>query len=246
MATAMKKRPSGSATETAQLELGGNWIDHIEQMADLGKGYVLLKINTHGKGAKYRAEPGTRAATEAVTTMPPGVKPFTPEQLEKLIKSFSNDLSNAPTPGVGRASPSAPKAMRAPDENDQFMNDLRAQEVANRKRDFDDGLLLPSTVLAARLQMTTQALGRAVQSNRMFTLDGPSGRKLYPAFFADPRCNREHIERVCQALGGWPGPSKWEFFTSPRVSLNGLAPIDALVRGELDQVLRAAAAFNER
>ncbi|NHZ78670.1 hypothetical protein F2P44_05150 [Massilia sp. CCM 8695] len=94
--------------------------------------------------------------------------------------------------------------------------------------------------------MTTQALGKAVQSKRMFTLDGPSGRKVYPAFFADPRCNREHIERVCQALGDWPGPSKWEFFTSPRESLNGLTPIEALVRGELDQVLRAAAAFQER
>ena len=246
MAIAMKKRPSGSATEAGRPALGDNWVDNIELMGDLGKGYVLLKLNTDGKDGKYRSGLRARAATGAATAMPPSVKRFTPGQLDRLMKSFSVDVGNAPTVGMVRASPSAPKARRAPDENDQFMNDMRAQEVANRKRDFDEGLLLTSTVLAKRLQMTTQALGKAVQSKRMFTLDGPSGRNVYPAFFADPRCNREHIERVCQALGDWPGPSKWEFFTSPRVSLNGLTPIDALARGELDQVLRAAAAFNER
>lgn len=246
MASATKKRPSGSATEAGRPTLGGSWVDNIEQMGDLGKGYVLLKLNTQVKGAEYRSGPRARAATGVATAMPPGVKRFTPAQLDRLIKSFSVDLGNAPTVGVVRASPSAQKARQSPDENDQFMNDLRAQEVANRKRDFAEGLLLTSTALAERLQMTTQALGKAVQSKRMFTLDGPSGRNVYPAFFADPRCNREHIERVCQALGDWPGPSKWEFFTSPRVSLNGLTPIDALARGELDQVLRAAAAFKER
>ncbi|MDM5177158.1 hypothetical protein PO883_08110 [Massilia sp. DJPM01] len=246
MAIARKKQASGSATESGGPGPGGNWIDKIEQVGDLGKGYMLLKLTTPRKGATYSSGPHALAETGAATTMPPSVKRFTPGQLEKLITSFSADLGIAPTVGVVRASPPAPKGNRTPGENDQFMYDLRAQEVANRTRDFDEGLLLTSTVLAVRLQMTTQALGKAVQSKRMFTLDGPSGRKVYPAFFADPRCNREHIERVCQALGDWPGPSKWEFFTSPRESLNGLTPIEALVRGELDQVLRAAAAFQER
>lgn len=246
MATATKKRPSGSDTDASRSELGGNWVDNIEQMGDLGEGYVLLKLSTHGKGAKYRSGQRARTATEAATTMPPNVKRFTPGQLEKLIKSFSVDLDNAATAIDVRASSSTLRANRHPGANDQFMSDLRAQEVANRKRDVDEGRLLTSTALAERLQITTQALGKAVQSKRMFTLDGPSGRNVYPAFFADPRCNREHIERVSQALGDWPGPSKWEFFTSPRESLNGLSPIEALARGELDQVLRAAAAFRER
>ncbi|WP_426207939.1 hypothetical protein [Massilia sp. TWP1-3-3] len=246
MTTATKKRPSGSATEAGQTPLDGNWVNDIVQMADLGKGYVLLKLNTQGKGEKSRSEPRARAATGVATAMPPSVKRFTPGQLDKLIKSLLVNLGNAPTVGMVRASSSPPKARRVPDENDQFMNELRAREIANKKRDFDEGLLLTSTALAERLQMTTQALGKAVQSKRMFTLDGRSGRNVYPAFFADPRCNREHIERVCQALGDWPGPSKWEFFTSPRVSLNSLTPIDALARGELDQVLRAATSFKER
>lgn len=246
MALTIKKPPSGPAAQTAQPVWVGSWVDNIEQMADLGDGYVLLKLNTRVKGEKFPSDPSARAATQAAMRMAPSVKQFAPEQLEKLIKSFSADLRSAPKEDVVRASPAAPKVSRASGENDQFMNDLRAQEVANRKRDLDEGLLITSTTLAGRLHMTTQALGRAVQSKRMFTLDGPSGRKVYPAFFADPRCNREHIERVSQALGDWPGPSKWEFFISPRESLNGLTPIDALARGELDHVLRAAAAFAVR
>ncbi|NHZ78669.1 hypothetical protein F2P44_05145 [Massilia sp. CCM 8695] len=140
MAIATKKQASGSATESGGPGLGGNWIDKIEQVGDLGKGYMLLKLTTPRKGATYSSGPHALAETGAATTMPPSVKRFTPGQLEKLIKSFSADLGIAPTVGVVRASPPAPKGNRTPGENDQFMYDLRAQEVANRTRDFDEGL----------------------------------------------------------------------------------------------------------
>lgn len=245
MATVAKKQPSGAEKNVDPFQVTGNWVEHIEKMSDLGKGYLLVKFNTKSENTPpNRRDP--RAGTDmAVAAITPQIKKFSPGQLRQLLERFSDQLAVSSVDTVNTL-PSAPKTRRASNENNQFMENLRAQEVANRRRDFDDGRLLTSTALAEQLQMTTQALGKAVRSNRMFTLDGPSGRRVYPAFFADPRCNREHIERVSQALGGWPGPSKWEFFTSPRASLNGLTPIEALAQGELDQVLRAASAFTER
>jgi hypothetical protein len=76
-------------------------------------------------------------------------------------------------------------------------------------------------------------------------LQGASGEYLYPAFFAEPAYERRALEKVCKALGDLPGAAKWDFFMSPRVSLNGRTPLQALAKGALDEVLEAANAFRE-
>ena len=79
----------------------------------------------------------------------------------------------------------------------------------------------------------------------LHTYYDPDGRDvfMYPAFFADARHDRAVLERVSRALGSLPGGAKWEFFTTPRLSLGRKTPLQALARGQVEEVLAAAAAF---
>lgn len=245
MVNAAKKQPARSAKRTDQPQITGSWVEHIEKMSDLGEGYVLVKLDTHTANPPGdHLGPRARAGS-TFEVVPSGVSKISPETVLRVLNELSRRLGD-PRVRAARTSRKASLGRRASRANDQFMDDLRAQERANRKRDIEEGRLLTSTALAERLEVKTQALSKAVGSHRMFTLDGPSGRKFYPAFFAHPGVDRERIETVCQALGELPGPSKWEFFTSPRESLKNLTPIDALERGMLTQVLRAATAFVKR
>ena len=127
--------------------------------------------------------------------------------------------------------------------NDKFMEGMAALAVDRRKEEIASGKLLPAATLAERLGLTTQAVSAAVRADRMFVLDGPSGEGYFPAFFADEKYPRRALEKVSKALGKLPGASKWEFFRTPRISLNEKTPLDALSRGKVDSVLSAAAAF---
>lgn len=245
MVNTVKKQAARSEKSADHHRVTGTWVKHIEKMSDLGQGYVLVKLKNHVADLPGKRQGPSARAGSTFETVPPGVPKISPTRALQVLNELSRRLGNSSV-GARRASGTESLARREARENDQFMEDLRAQELANRKRDIEEGHLLTSTALAERLEIKTQALSKAVGSQRMFTLDGPSGRKFYPAFFAHPGIDRERIETVCQALGSLPGPSKWEFFTSPRESLKNMTPIDALGRGMLTQVLRAATAFVER
>lgn len=132
------------------------------------------------------------------------------------------------------------------DRNAGFMKTLDGQAAAARAQALAAGLLLTAADFQRALGITRQAISKAVNTWRMFYLDGPSGRQLYPAFFADASLDRRAIESVSEALGEMPGPSKWQFFTTPRASLGGKTPLEAMTQGGLAKVLLAAAAFRER
>ena len=125
----------------------------------------------------------------------------------------------------------------------QFMAGLEQQERRQRDRDLATGRLLPGAALREKLQVTPQALSAALKARRLFALSGPSGEYAYPAFFADPRHDRQTLEKVSKALGSLPGAAKWDFFTVPRMSLNGQSPLDALEKGKVDAVMAAALAY---
>lgn len=124
-----------------------------------------------------------------------------------------------------------------------FMASLRSQESQRRRDDLAAGRLLGSADMRERLGISRQALSAAVRAQRLFVLAGPSGDFLYPAFFADARHDRAVLERVSRALGSLPGGAKWEFFTTPRLSLGKRTPLQALAKGQVEEVLAAAAAF---
>lgn len=155
--------------------------------------------------------------------------------LAKTIKEIELEENPAPLTPSGKAR----------QENDRFMADLRNQEQTLRAQDIAAKKLLTSLEMRQRLGLTTQALSAAVRARRMFVLTGPSGESFYPAFFADEKVDRPVLEKVSKALGGLSGGSKWEFFTTPKISLGDKTPLDALAKGKLDQVLLAAAGFLE-
>ena len=131
----------------------------------------------------------------------------------------------------------------ADDANRDFMADLVRQEQLLRQQDIAAGRLLGSAEMRERLGISRQALSAAVRAQRLFVLAGPSGDFLYPAFFADGRHDRAVLEKVSRALGSLPGGAKWEFFTTPRLSLGKKTPLQALAKGQVEEVLAAAAAF---
>lgn len=110
--------------------------------------------------------------------------------------------------------------------------------VAERK-------LLPAAEVWRGLGITRQALSKALSAGRIFTVD-VGARQYYPAFYLGGDIDRRALERVSQLLGSLPGWSKWQFFTTPKASLNKLTPLRALSLGKLDPVERAAKAFAER
>jgi hypothetical protein len=126
-----------------------------------------------------------------------------------------------------------------------FMAALERQEQEQRQTEIEAGQLVPVSILVERLNITPQAISTARKKNRMFALKGPSGRLQYPAFFANAAYDREVLEQVCMTLGDLPAGSKWDFFMSPKISLGGKSPLDALAKGKVEAVLAAANAFRE-
>lgn len=133
-----------------------------------------------------------------------------------------------------------------PDANRKFLEKMAIQSNAARERDLAEGRLIPAGKVWEKLEITKQAVSKAVKEKRMFTLDGPSGESLYPAFYTDKRYDRRTLGKISKALGDLPGPSKWQFFTTGKASLGGKTPLDALSNGEVDAVLVTAAGFVER
>lgn len=127
-----------------------------------------------------------------------------------------------------------------------FMAGLERQEQEQREKDISSGRLLSGAAMRARLQVSPQALSAALKAKRMFVMQGPSGEYVYPAFFADSAYDRRVLEKVSKALGDLPGAAKWDFFMSPRVTLAGKTPLNALAKGRVDEVLAAADAFREQ
>lgn len=116
-------------------------------------------------------------------------------------------------------------------------SDQRQTLVSERK-------LLLATEVWRCLGITRQALSKALAAGRIFTVD-VGARRYYPAFYVHGDFDREALERVTQLLGNLSGWSKWQFFTTPKASLGKLTPLQALSRGKLDPVERAAKAFAE-
>lgn len=156
---------------------------------------------------------------------------------QALVAAAAREGLADPTPAAGR-----PEEQQNPADSD-FMAGLRDQEAQRRRDDIAAGRLLGSAEMRERLGISRQALSAAVRAQRLFVLAGPSGDFLYPAFFADGRHDRAVLEKVSRALGGLPGGAKWEFFTTPRLSLGRKTPLQALAKGQVEEVLAAAAAF---
>lgn len=217
----------------------------VARATALGQGYVLMQVRKRGRGAADSVATKVGPTARQADNLPeiPG------KDLEALLKElsergFSPFTRNRPAP---KPQPqSRPPLPGIPDENQAFMDKLTQQSLADRARQVEKGFLLTSANLCERRQISRQALSKAVKDGRVFWLDGPSGVQLYPEFFARPKSDRVAFEKVSRALGNIPGASKWQFFTTPKRSLEGISPVEALDRGDTESVITAAVAFGER
>jgi len=104
-----------------------------------------------------------------------------------------------------------------------------------------DGRLLRARMLCDALGITEKRLRKRVAAERIFSVE-VRGEQYYPAFFLANELDRKDLARVARRLDGLAGWSKWLFFTEPKELLGGLTPLQALLRGEVKQVLRTAKA----
>ncbi|MFM9433760.1 hypothetical protein ACFDR9_000804 [Janthinobacterium sp. CG_23.3] len=211
-------------------------ITHIKGLASLGQGYLIIKV-----------DPSMLADAEANAEQLPKtlLGELIPEIPMSQVKRLLARLADGGKPAGAPAKRAAANESGAAD-NQAFLTNHARQAAAARAKHVADGSLLTPAEVWERLAISRQAVSKAVKENRMFSLDGPAGKQLYPAFFTDPKYDRREVERVSQALGDLPGPSKWQFFTTGKGSLGGRTPLVALANGDLDGVLVAAAGFAER
>jgi hypothetical protein len=114
------------------------------------------------------------------------------------------------------------------------------------RHDYSPQVSMLEAAEVARLRgVSAKRLDELVAARRIFFIER-DGRPLYPAFFVDPRFNPRDLEAVSMRLGSIPGGSKLQFFLTPRGSLAGRTPLDALSDGQLSAVKATADGFRER
>lgn len=182
------------------------------------------------------------------------VAPNNPET-QKSLKAATRNLDEVvrimgPAPGVsfkelkdlsGKFERFKPAAAIAPPEALAGTNSAIGEHLTGLVK---RGVLTDSAKLLADLGWTRQSLSKALKAHRIFFVEW-AGTRYYPAFFADQKYERGHLEAVSKALGPLPGGSKLQFFLSHRGSLGGKSVLEALSRGQKDKVIAAAQAFAE-
>ncbi len=108
-----------------------------------------------------------------------------------------------------------------------------------------EGKLLRAEIVCEALGITEQRLSKDVAAGRIFSVEVEADQ-YYPAFFLARELDRKDLAKVLRRLDGFTGWEKWDFLTGPKESLGGLTPLQALMRGEVKQVLRTAAAVVEQ
>lgn len=105
--------------------------------------------------------------------------------------------------------------------------------------------LIDAVEFARRRGISPEMVSELVAQDRLFSLER-DGRTFYPAFLSHPTSDIRRLEAVCQRLGTLPGGSKWQFFVTPKGSLTGRTPLEALRDGDIAAVNVTADGFKER
>jgi hypothetical protein len=133
-------------------------------------------------------------------------------------------------------------SLREQDENKLSKRKRGAiRRMSSRNALVAEGKLLRPQIVCGALGITERRLSKRVASGRVFSVQ-IGGEAYYPAFFLANGLDRKDLSKVARRLAGLTGWSKWRFFTEPNESLGGLTPLQALLRGDVKQVLRTAKA----
>lgn len=226
-----------SGTTTAVPHPIGGIKDVINRAMDLGNGFYLIEFKS---SSSQRAGFKRQLVPQRPKKLP-GIAPLPKDAMALAMRGVNIVEQPMKKPVVIKGA----TGVTMPDANKVFMANFAVKERRAITRLEQAGSLIDSQALAERLQMTRNGVNKAAQERRMFSLTGAGGKKLFPAFFADPGLERKQLESVCKELGDLPATSKWQFFTNSRLSLAKKNPIDALRKGKYAEVLAAANAFKE-
>lgn len=105
--------------------------------------------------------------------------------------------------------------------------------------------LVSATKFCEQAGLSSQGLDKALHAKRIFAVE-LQGKVSIPDFFLDKRYDRRQMASVCKLIGDLPGGSKLQFFTTPKGSLGGQTPLDALADRKFAAVRRTAQGFAER
>lgn len=105
--------------------------------------------------------------------------------------------------------------------------------------------VIPSNQFAEAAKLSRVGLDKALRSNRIFAVE-LAGASHVPAFFLEVRYQPRHLGAVSRILGDLPGGSKLQFFMTPKGSLGGQTPLEALADRKFAAVRRTAQGFAER
>lgn len=226
--SALKRPASNQSTgswDTQPARMEALTPTNIEQAADLGAGYVIVKLRDTAK---------SRRSAIVNSPTPTEIPVLSRERIEAALQHFRTVPAEAKRPH------------KRPADNEAFLRNMAHQEQARRAELAASGQLIGGQELAERLEISPQAISKALKAGRLFALEGAGGRLLYPAFYADGKVSRRTLETVTRALGDIPPSSKWQFFTTPKGSLDGVTPLEALQQGARQAVMVTAAGFVER
>lgn len=126
------------------------------------------------------------------------------------------------------------------DPNVELLKLFSEREAAMIQELAAQGALVTLKTLAEKLGVTESWIEKAVVNEQLFKV-----HELLPAFFADDTLDQKEVQRICMQLGQLPGTSKWQFFTTPRLSLGRRSPLESLRMGRYEDVLATARAFAE-
>lgn len=103
-------------------------------------------------------------------------------------------------------------------------------------------VLIGEAEFLERRQWSKRSLQTATDRRRVFFVDR-DGVRTYPSFLADTQSNLRQVGNVCARLGDLPGGSKLQFFATPKGSLSGRTPLQAIADGDFTAVMRSAEGF---
>lgn len=108
-----------------------------------------------------------------------------------------------------------------------------------------DGPALDVKQVAAKLGISPDEVGRCARQGRLLVLERPGKSDAYPAWQFTPTEPLPGLEKVLAALRVSPwAQAAW--LLSEDARLGDRRPLDVLRAGEVDAVLRAAAAYGEQ
>lgn len=138
------------------------------------------------------------------------------------------------------------------DEFDRYSTEHELDRVLAKRGDclIDEGHIILVDEFINRTGTSQEVLAQKLRERRIFKMPDwvhlVWGDDYFPAFFADSRYELESLESVSKVLRAYDGIRKYRFFTTSEPSLGNRTPLEALLDGKLELVLKAAKAFRKR